>query len=53
VKCSLIDEYVKKPSAHGMNTFNRSSVMDALRDRICEGGSVEKRIGGGCIKKRS
>jgi hypothetical protein len=26
VKCSLIDEYVKKPSAHGMSTFNRSSV---------------------------
>jgi hypothetical protein len=26
VKCSLIDEYVKKPSAHGMSTFNGSSV---------------------------
>jgi hypothetical protein len=26
VKCSLIDEYMKKPSAHGMNTFNGSSV---------------------------
>jgi hypothetical protein len=26
VKCSLIDEYVKKPSAHGMSTFNESSV---------------------------
>jgi hypothetical protein len=27
VKCSLIDEYVKKPSAHGMSTFNRTSVI--------------------------
>jgi hypothetical protein len=27
VRCSLIDEYVKKPSAHGMSTFNRSSVV--------------------------
>jgi hypothetical protein len=27
VKCSLIDEYVKKPSAHGTSTFNRSSVI--------------------------
>jgi hypothetical protein len=26
VKCSLIDEYVKKASAHGMSTFNGSSV---------------------------
>jgi hypothetical protein len=26
VNCSLIDEYVKKPSAHGMSTFNGSSV---------------------------
>jgi hypothetical protein len=26
VKCSLIDEYVKKPSAHGTSTFNGSSV---------------------------
>jgi hypothetical protein len=26
VRCSLIDEYVKKPSAHGMSTFNGSSV---------------------------
>jgi hypothetical protein len=26
VKCSLIDEYKKKPSAHGMSTFNESSV---------------------------
>jgi hypothetical protein len=26
VKCFLIDEYVKKPSAHGMSTFNESSV---------------------------
>jgi hypothetical protein len=27
VKCSLIDEYVKKPSAHGTSTFNGSSVL--------------------------
>jgi hypothetical protein len=27
VRCSLIDEYVKKPSAHGMSTFNGSSVL--------------------------
>jgi hypothetical protein len=27
VTCSLIDEYVKKPSAHGMSTFNGSSVF--------------------------
>jgi hypothetical protein len=26
VKFSLIDEYVKKPSAHGMSTFNGSGV---------------------------
>jgi hypothetical protein len=26
VKCSLIDEYVKKPSAHGTSTFNGSNV---------------------------
>jgi hypothetical protein len=26
MKCSLIDEYVKKPSAHGMSTYNGSSV---------------------------
>jgi hypothetical protein len=26
VKFSLIDEYVKKPSAHGTSTFNGSSV---------------------------
>jgi hypothetical protein len=26
VKCSLIEEYVKKPSAHGISTFNRSNV---------------------------
>jgi hypothetical protein len=26
VRCSLIDEYVKKPSAHGMSTFKGSSV---------------------------
>jgi hypothetical protein len=26
VKRSLNDEYVKKPSAHGMSTFNRNSV---------------------------
>jgi hypothetical protein len=32
VKCSLIDEYVKKPSAHGTSTFNRSSVK-AIRSR--------------------
>ena len=25
VKCSLIDEYLKKKSAHGTSTFNRSS----------------------------
>jgi hypothetical protein len=29
VNCSLIDEYVKKPSAHGMSTFNGSSVRDS------------------------
>jgi hypothetical protein len=28
MKCSLIDEYVKKPSAHGMSTYNGSSVID-------------------------
>jgi hypothetical protein len=27
VRCSLIDEYVKKPNAHGMSTFNGSSVI--------------------------
>jgi hypothetical protein len=27
VRCSLIDEYVKKPSAHGMSTFNGSSII--------------------------
>jgi hypothetical protein len=27
VKWSLIDEYVKKPSANGMSTFNGSSVI--------------------------
>jgi hypothetical protein len=27
VKWSLIDEYVKKPSAHGTSTFNGSSVL--------------------------
>jgi hypothetical protein len=26
VKCSLIDEYVKKKSAHGTSTFNGSNV---------------------------
>jgi hypothetical protein len=26
VKCSLIDEYVKKQSAHGTSTFNGSNV---------------------------
>jgi hypothetical protein len=26
MKFSLIEEYVKKPSAHGMSTFNGSSV---------------------------
>jgi hypothetical protein len=30
VKFSLIDEYVKKPSAHGMSTFNGSSVYYGL-----------------------
>jgi hypothetical protein len=34
VKCSLIDEYVKKPSAHGMSTFNGSSVL-------CQAGIAE------------
>jgi hypothetical protein len=27
VKCSLIEEYVKKPSAHGTSTFNGSNVL--------------------------
>jgi hypothetical protein len=27
VRCSLIDEYVKKPSAHGMSTFNGRNVL--------------------------
>jgi hypothetical protein len=27
MKCSLIDEYVKKKSTHGMSTFNGSSVI--------------------------
>jgi hypothetical protein len=27
VKCSLIDEYVKKAIAHGTSTFNGSSVL--------------------------
>ena len=26
MKCSLIDEHVKKPSAYGMSTFYKSSV---------------------------
>ena len=26
MKCSLIDQHVKKQSRHGMSTFNRSSV---------------------------
>jgi hypothetical protein len=30
VRCFLIDEYVKKPSAHGMNTFNGSSVCNGI-----------------------
>ena len=27
MKCSLIDEYVKKQSAHGTSTFNGSNVL--------------------------
>jgi hypothetical protein len=27
VKCSLIDQYVKKQSGHGTSTFNGSSVI--------------------------
>jgi hypothetical protein len=30
MRCSLIDEYVKKPSAHGMSTFNGSSIICTL-----------------------
>jgi hypothetical protein len=33
VKCSLIDEYVKKPSAHAMSTFNGSSVKNSVVTR--------------------
>ena len=39
MKCSLIDEYVKKPSAHGMNTFNGSSVTDVY---ICHTNFAKK-----------
>jgi hypothetical protein len=35
VKCSLIDEYVKKPSTHGTSTFNGSSVLSEFM-RIAE-----------------
>jgi hypothetical protein len=34
VGCSLIDEYVKKPSAHGMSTFNGSSVKEKFNSLI-------------------
>jgi hypothetical protein len=33
VKCSLIDEYVKKPSAHGMSTFNGSNVTTSQEEK--------------------
>jgi hypothetical protein len=35
VKCSLIDEYVKKPSAHGTSTFNGSSVCSEEESSFC------------------
>ena len=39
VRCSLIDEYEKKPSAHGMSTFNGSSVKNG---RSCSQNSKFK-----------
>jgi hypothetical protein len=32
VKCSLIDQYVKKQSAHGTSTFNGSSASITCYD---------------------
>jgi hypothetical protein len=37
VRCSLINEYVKKPSAHGMSTFNESSVL--IKNILMGGGN--------------
>jgi hypothetical protein len=34
VKCSLIDEYVKKRGAHGMSTFNGSIVLSNMRPTL-------------------
>jgi hypothetical protein len=41
VKCSLIDEYVKKPSAHGTSTFNGSSVLCTVHHEAFEVGILD------------